>query len=212
MPYTEKRTSVTEISAEIRSEMQFEMENNNNQAELRLRGGSVYNTKETTEMQLGDVTLHAESAVSVQDTLHKTQNDLEVRALVFYRFRVYPGHPVAKGAAIGGAAGAGTGAVTGLGAGAGIGSAVSLLGGPIGLAIGVAVGSVVGIISGAVVGASGGGAVGAGFGKRRRHQQQFTITAKDVFSIMPGFREDGQFVFCIVRGRHAWRETRYTVQ
>ena len=71
--------------------------------------------------------------------------------------------------------------------------------GPIGVPIGATVGVLIGIIGSAVAGLGGGGAVGAGFGVRRHHQQHFTITAKDVFEIMPEFLQDGQFVYCTVQ-------------
>ena len=85
VPYMEKRTSVTTVDAEIQAEMQFEMVDNTMAkqayAELNLQCGSFYTNEEKVEMQLRDVTLCAGHAVAVQDTLHKTQNDIEVRAL-----------------------------------------------------------------------------------------------------------------------------------
>lgn len=44
---------------------------------------------------------------------------------------------------------------------------------------------------------------------RRRKQQHFTITAKDVFATMPGYREEGKFVYCTVRHHSACSERHF---
>lgn len=212
VPYTKKQTTVSTVDAEIKYGMQLEMENDMKHADLNLSGVAVYNSKETVEIQLVDVPLAANSEVVVQDTLRKTKTDIEVRALQFYTFRVYPGHPIAKAAAIWAAAGTASGAFVGMGAGAGIGSVIGLIGGPIGIAIGGVSGAAIGVIVGAITGGGGGSAVGAGFGVRKRKQRHFNITAKEVFEIMPGFREDGQFAYCTVRDHNTWKETHYTFQ
>ena len=100
----------------------------------------------------------------------------------------------------------------GMGAGTGIGSVIGLIGSPIGIAIGAVSGAAIGVIVGAITGGGGGSAVGAGFGARKRKQLHFTITAKEVFEIMSGFREDGQFAYCTVRDHNTWKETHYTFQ
>jgi len=100
----------------------------------------------------------------------------------------------------------------GMGAGARIVSVMGLIGGPIGIVVGAVLGAAIGVIVGAITGGGGGSAVGAGFGVRKCKQQHFTITAKDVFEIMPGFREDGQFAYCTVRDHNTWKETHYTLQ
>ena len=212
VPYVEKRTSSTAKKAEVQIEMECGKMKNTSPVEMKLHGDASYNRKETAEIQVGKVTLPPKGTVVVKDTLQKSTKDREVRALGLYRFRVYPGHPMAKGAAIGAASGAGGGVLVGGGTGAGIGAAVGLFFGPIGLVIGAAVGAAIGATSGAAVGAGGGSAVGAGFGARKRRQDHFTITAKDVFAIMPGYREEDQFVHCTVRHHRAWKETHYTVQ
>lgn len=209
MPYTEKRTSSTGKNVEGRIEMVCGKVKNVSPVNMKLQGTASYNRKETVETQVSNITPRPNNTLVIKDTIRHTTKDLEVRALGFYYFRVYPGHPMAKGAAIGAAAGAGGGVLAGGGTGAGIGSAVGLLAGPVGVAVGAAVGAVIGAASGAVVGGGGGSAVGAGFGVRRRKQQHFTITAKDVFATMPGYREEGKFVYCTVRHHSACSERHF---
>ena len=212
MPYTEKRTSSTGKNAKGQIEMECGNVRNASPVKMKLHGTASYNRTETVETQVSNITPRPNSTLVIKDTIRKTTKDLEVRALGFYYFRVYPGHPIAQGTAIGATAGAGGGVLAGGGTGAGIGSAVGLLAGPVGVAVGAAVGALIGAASGAVVGGGGGSAVGAGFGVRRRKQQHFTITAKDVFATMPGYREEGKFVYCTVRRHSAYPETHFIVQ
>ena len=123
---------------------------------------------------------------------------------------VNPGHPIAKHAAIGGAAGAAAGGAVGVGAGGVIGGMVGAIAGPPGIVAGLFLGGVIGGLVGTGSGVGAGGSVGSAIGAARgvveRHKRQFTITAKDVFSKLPNFRQKGGKVFCQVKVTHEWDE------
>ena len=70
---------------------------------------------------------------------------------------------------------------------------------------------------GTAVGAGAGGVgagVGAGVGRAVQIQRVFTITARDVFQHLPGFREDKEqkLVYCQIRNSHSWEEMAYSIE
>lgn len=113
-----------------------------------------------------------------------------------FKFRVYLGHPVARGAAAGG----GAGLVGGTAAGAGIGAAVGSIVPGIGNLIGAGVGAAIGFVAGTAAGAAAGAGIGAG------SQKEIYLSVKEVFSRYmeedKNWEEDGRYMVYKVKYRY----------
>ena len=113
-----------------------------------------------------------------------------------FKFRVYLGHPVARGAAAGG----GTGALGGVAVGAGIGAAVGSIVPGIGNLIGAGVGATIGLFAGGAAGVATGAGIGAGW------QKEVNLNVKEVFSRYKeedkDWEEDGRYMVYKVRYRY----------
>ena len=103
---------------------------------------------------------------------------------------VYTQRQVKDGAIGGGIVGGAGGTAGGAVIGAVAGSVVPV----VGTVIGGVIGGVIGFVAGGVLGS----ATGAGVGKAVSNAQYYTITAKEVFNRMPGYRNssDGKTVYC----------------
>ena len=104
-----------------------------------------------------------------------------------FRIRVYDRNPVKMGAAIGGTSAAFGGAV--------IGGAAGMVVPVVGNVVGAVVG---GIIGGLLGGGLAGAGVGAGIGSAVSNESAALVTAREVFKLCPGFREEGDTVYCTI--------------
>ena len=102
-----------------------------------------------------------------------------------FRIRVYDRNPVKMGAAIGGS----SAALSGVFAGA-------IIGGAFVPVVGALAGGIIGGISGLVGGGLAGAGAGAGIGSAVSNESAALITAREVFKLCPGFREEGDTVYC----------------
>ena len=107
-----------------------------------------------------------------------------------FRIRVYDRNPVKKGAAIGATSGVAAGAVIG-----GIaGSVVPVVGNVVGVVAGGIIGGISGLLGGGLAGAG----AGAGIGGAVSNENAALVTAREVFQLCPGFREEGDTVYCTI--------------
>ena len=109
-----------------------------------------------------------------------------------FRIRVYDRNPVKKGAAIGGT----TVALGGVAAGAVIGGAAGVVIPVVGNVVGAVAGGIIGGISGLLGGGLAGAGAGAGIGSAVSNESAALVTAREVFKLCPGFREEGDTVYC----------------
>jgi len=170
------------------------------------------------EWHLDNMPVPEAGEVKVRRVERRMSRSLEVRAQASYEFHVYPGWFVHRGAALGGAVGGAGGVVGGAALGGVIGGVTGFALGPLGAVAGAIVGTVGGAAAGGTaVGAGAGGVgagVGAGVGRAVQIQRVFTITARDVFQHLPGFREDKEqkLVYCQIRDSHSWEEMAYSIE
>ena len=121
-----------------------------------------------------------ENLALVQVTTYSCQSDFVIR--VCDRKAVKAG--ATGGGVLGGLGGTAGGAMAGATAG-------SVFPG-----VGTFVGGVIGGIAGFLAGGLGGAATGAGIGGAVTSETYITITAREVFQELPGFREDDKTIYC----------------